>query len=42
MESFIFGITWEEVAAVKGEKMKAADILMNSYRLSMDSYDSLE
>lgn len=40
MNSFTFVIAWEEVAAIKGEK--TTDILMNSKRLSMDSYDSLE
>ena len=40
MNSSTFVIAWEEVAAIKGEKI--TDILMNSKRLSMDSYDSLE
>lgn len=40
MNSFTIVIPGEEVAAIIGEK--TTDILMNSKRLSMDSYDSLE
>lgn len=42
MDYFTLGRTWEEVAANKGEKKKTDNILMNSFRLNMDSYDSLE
>lgn len=39
---FTFVRTWEEVATLKGEEKKTANILMNSHTWNMDSYDSFE